>query len=127
MAEACRLALGCLHLIKENAIMQRILGFIDIKGHSLVPLSGQDVLVIHLFRADPAKKAFPYIIIMDQHGRKKAYNVEGGENEGRHHSVHLPLLTLGPLGPGSPCLPCGPWGPWEIITQIGETPFPILD
>ncbi len=32
-------------------------------------------------------------------------------SQGKHYTVHLSPLTLGPLGPGSPFLPCGPWGP----------------
>lgn len=35
--------------------------FIEIKGDSLVPLSGLDDLVIHLFQVDPEKKRISVI------------------------------------------------------------------
>lgn len=42
-----------------------IWSFIDNKGDSLVPLSGLDDLVIHLFQVDPKTEAFSYIIILN--------------------------------------------------------------
>lgn len=39
--------------------------FISIKGDSLVPLSGLDDLVIHLFQVDPEREAFSYVIVMN--------------------------------------------------------------
>lgn len=41
--------------MEENTICQ-LCSFTDIKGYSLVPLSGLDDLVIHLFQVDPEKK-----------------------------------------------------------------------
>lgn len=45
-----------------------ILSFIEIKGDSLVPLSGRDDLVIHLFLVHPGRKSFSYIIVMNLTG-----------------------------------------------------------
>lgn len=88
-----------------------------LKADSLVPLSGLDDLVIHLFPVDPEKQS----IFLHHHNEP---NMTKGEHkmwdevkrshtksQDKHYAVHLPTLTLGPLGPGSPFLPCGPWGP----------------
>lgn len=88
----------------------------DISGDSLVPLSGLDGLVAHLFQEGPEIKAFSYIRVINCQRYWKCGN--WGEQrqsklKRRHYWAYLKALTFGPLGPGLPCLPCGPCGPWK--------------
>lgn len=67
---ASQLGRSVLHVDSQLSVklllhaIQQICNFIGINGDSLLPLSGLDDLVIHLFLVDPEREVFSYIIII---------------------------------------------------------------